>query len=463
MATSVAHIQDVYHAQREFFRSGATRPYRFRKAQIKKLHSAIKEYEPQILEALKQDLGKPEFEAYGSEVGYMYNEIRHTLRYLKDWMAVEREPTSIAHFPTRSKVYSVPKGQVLILAPWNYPFMLILDPLLGAMAAGNTAVLKLPSQTPHTSEIVDQMISKHFDERYIDTIRIDDTDIIPNLITGNFRFDHIFFTGSTRVGHLIMAAAAEKLIPVTLELGGKSPAIVDSTADLKVTAKRIIWGKAFNAGQTCIAPDHVFVHHEVKTPLLRRLELEADEVMEKYGGLDGFSRIINLKRFETLLSYLDGQEEISGGLVDADDLKLGLCIVDEPGMDSALMQEEIFGPILPVIAYTDEADLQEKLGQNPFPLAFYLFSKDRKKQEELMQSVPFGGGCINNCLIQISNPYVPFGGIGTSGLGHYHGKKGFDTFSHKKSILKTGTWIDVPIRYVPYRAWKMKVLRLLFR
>ncbi len=462
MAIDVHKIPTVLATQREYFLSGVTRSYRFRKDQIKKLRCAIKDNEAEILDALYKDLGKPEFEAYGSEVGFMYNEIRHTLSSLRDWMESQRPSTSIAHFPTRTIVTSVPKGQVLILGPWNYPFHLLINPLLAAIAAGNTAVLKLPWQTPATSAIVDKLISETFIPSYVTCIEIEDNDIIPSLIKG-LRFDHIFFTGSTRVGKLIMAAAAEQLIPVTLELGGKSPAIVDSTANLKVTAKRIIWGKAFNAGQTCVAPDHVLVHHDVKEQLLRLLEIEADDFMQAYGGLEGFPRIINVKRFEALLDLLKGESDIHGGDLDADALKLGLCVIDDPDMDSQLMNEEIFGPILPVISYMDEEDLLKKLSQNPMPLSFYVFSSNRKFKKKLMEQVSFGGGCINNCLVHLSNPGAPFGGIGYSGLGSYHSKEGFDTFSHKKTILKTGTWLDLPIRYAPYEKWKTKALRLLFR
>lgn len=462
MAATAPHIADLFQSQKDYFATGETRPYAFRKAQIKKLRGAIQKHEEKILHALAEDMGKPEFEAFGSEVGFMYAEISHCLASLRDWMEPESVSTSIAHFPTRSTVHSVPKGQVLILSPWNYPFQLLMNPLLAAMAAGNTAVLKLPWQTPSTSAVVKEIISETFPSNYVACVSIEDQEIIPQLIEG-LRFDQIFFTGSERVGKLILKAAADQLIPVTLELGGKSPAIVDNTADLKVSARRIIWGKAFNAGQTCIAPDHVLVHKEVKSQLLYLLEKEADAFMENYGGLDGFPRIVNVQRFETLLGLLEGVEEIHGGDLDADALKLGLCVVDEPGMDSRLMKEEIFGPILPVIGYEDEEDLMLKMSQNPTPLALYLFSSDKKAEKQIMERVSFGGSCINNCLIHFANPDAPFGGIGSSGMGSYHSKAGFDTFSHKRSILKTSTWLDIPIRYAPYDKWKMKILRLIFR
>ncbi len=338
--------------------------------------------------------------------------------------------------------------------------MLVFDPLIAILAAGNTAVLKLPWQTPATAKVMDEIITETFDPSYVVCIEIEDKDIIPSLIE-DLRFDHIFFTGSTRVGKLIMAAAAEQLIPVTLELGGKSPAIIDRSASLKVAAKRIIWGKAFNAGQTCVAPDHVLVHDEVKEDFLKYLREEASDCMKGYGGLHGFPKIVNQARFDTLISLLEGTKvEVEK---DRENQKIGLVLIEEPGMDSPLMREEIFGPILPVLSYSSTDELKELLSQNPTPLSFYLFSADKVLENDLVFSIPFGGGCINNCLVHLSNPEAPFGGVGSSGMGSYHGKVGFDTFSHKKTIMKTGTWIDLPIRYVPYDSWKTKVLRLIFR
>ncbi len=460
MATDSSNISSVFESQRAFFRSGATRSYAFRKQQLKKLKAAIKKYEKRILDALYQDLAKPEFEAYGSEIGMVYDEINYALRHLKGWMDFERAATSIAHFPTRTKVYSVPKGQVLLLTPWNYPFMLAFDPLQALIAAGNTGVMKLPWQTPATAQVMDELITETFDPSYVTCIAIDDQEVIPTLIEG-LRFDHIFFTGSTRVGKLIMAAASEQLIPVTLELGGKSPAIVDRSANLKIAARRILWGKYFNVGQTCVAPDHVFVHHEVKDEFMKLMYTERESFRKKYGGLQGLSKIINRSRYDAILALADELDvEMEK---DDESLRLGLTIVEEPPMTSRMMNEEIFGPILPVISYSDEGALMKLLDQNPFPLAFYLFTSDRKMEKRLMLEVPFGGGCINNTVVHFASPEAPRGGIGYSGMGNYHGKIGFDTFSHKKAIMKTGTWIDIPIRYAPYHRWKHSILRLIFR
>lgn len=432
----------------------------FRKQQLKKLKTSVKRHESAILEALYSDLGKPEFEAYGSEVGFFYNELNHTLKYLRDWMEQERPSTSFAHFPTRTRVHSMPKGQVLVLAPWNYPFMLVFDPLIAILAAGNTAVLKLPWQTPAISKVMNDIITETFDSSYVVCIAIDDQDIIPNLIE-ELRFDHIFFTGSTRVGKLIMGAAAKQLTPVTLELGGKSPAIVERSANLKLAARRIAWAKAFNAGQTCVAPDYVLVDAQVKEKFMALLRKEVQHFMKEYGGLQGFPKIVNRSRYDSLLSLVrDSNVTLE---IDEAELKIGPCIVDEPAMESQLMQEEIFGPILPVVSYSDMDELKQIISKNPTPLSFYLFTNNKAIEHDLMQSIPFGGGCVNNCLIHLSNPEAPFGGVGNSGMGSYHGKVGFDTFSHKKTIMKTGTWIDPPLRYVPYEKWKVKILRLIFR
>jgi aldehyde dehydrogenase (NAD+) len=390
----------------------------------------------------------------------VYDEINYALRHLKGWMDSEPASTSIAHFPTRTRVHSVPKGQVLLLTPWNYPFMLVFDPLQALIAAGNTAIIKLPWQVPAIAKVMDQLITETFDPAYVSCIAIEDEEVIPTLITG-LRFDHIFFTGSTRVGKLIMAAASEQLIPVTLELGGKSPAIVDRSANLKVAARRIVWGKLFNVGQTCVAPDHVLVHQDVSNELLSLLHAEKECFIKAYGGLKGISKIVNRKRYDTLVSLIedfDVEQER-----DEETLRMGLAIVEEPPMSAQMMQEEIFGPILPVITYADEKDLLEKLEQNPFPLAFYLFASDKQLEKRLMLEIPFGGGCINNCLVHFASPEAPRGGIGYSGMGSYHGKVGFDTFSHKKAIMKTGTWIDLPIRYAPYKSWKTWLVRLIFR
>jgi len=455
-------IPKVFADQVAYFRSGATRSYDFRKKMIKALRQSIKANEEEILTAMHSDLHKPRFEAYSSEIGFMYAEISHTLHWLKEWMRPKRVSTPLVSLPSSSHVHSVPKGQVLILSPWNYPFQLLMNPLLAALAAGNTVMLKLPRQTPATAALVDKMMTEIFPRELVCCLDIEDENVIPHLIEQQ-DFHHVFFTGSTRVGKLIYAAAAKKLIDVTLELGGKSPVIVDKDADLKIAARRIIWGKCFNAGQTCIAPDHVWVHASVKKEFTDLLVKEAKRTMEGYGFEKDYSYMIHDAHFSAMEDKLKGAKVIYESGKDTAKRYFGLCIVDEPAMDSKLMQEEIFGPILPLLSWNNEEELIQKLDQNPEPLSFYLFTKNKKLEERLVQEISFGSGCLNDCLVQFANTELPFGGVGKSGIGRCHGALGFEAFSFKKSFMRNNTWIDIPVRYVPYTTWKNKVLKLLMR
>lgn len=459
MSYKISQAKELFLKQRAYFKAGQTLGYRQRRQAIQSLRSSIEEHEEAIVAALAADVGKPEFEAYSSEVGMLYQEIDHTLKWLKDWMRPERPPTSWLHFPSNTRVTHSPKGQTLILGPWNYPFLLVMNPMLGSISAGNTAMVKLPWQTPETAKVIAQVIDDAFPAEHVCALEVSDDVIIPELIEG-LSFDHIFFTGSPRVGRLIMAAAAKELTPVTLELGGKSPAIVDGSADLPVAARRIVWGKAFNAGQTCIAPDHVWVHDSVYDRFIDLMKAEVNTFMRDYGGLEGFTRIINYKHFEGLLSLLEDVSVIHGGDLDADALKLGLTLVEEPSMDSPIMRQEIFGPILPILRWTDEHDLEVNLDKNPYPLAFYLFSKDAGQEERLLDRRTFGGGCLNNTLIHFTAD-APFGGVRSSGMGAYHGRYGFEAFSYRKTIMRTGTWLDVPVRYAPYADWKTRLMKRL--
>jgi aldehyde dehydrogenase (NAD+) len=462
MSIHKEEVADVFQEQVTYFKSGATRSYSFRKKTIKALLQGIKEHEEEILDALYSDFHKDRFEAYASEIGFIYAEIKHCLKWLKEWMRPQSQPGSMITFPARSYVQAQPKGQVLILSPWNYPFNLLINPLLAALAAGNTAMLKLPRQTPATAAVVDKILSKIYPHSLVACVDIEDQDVIPSLIKAQ-NFQHIFFTGSVRVGKLIYAAAADKMTEVTLELGGKSPAIIDGTADLKVAAKRIIWGKTFNAGQTCIAPDHLWVHSSVKEKFQKLLVEEADRCMKAYGGNEKFTYIINDERFKTLEDSLKNENVVFESGRDAASRFFGLCIVDEPTMESPLMNEEIFGPILPVLSWTTEEELREKINQNPNPLSFYIFTKDRKFEKRMIEGIPFGGGCVNDCLVHFANTDLPFGGVGTSGIGRYHGRDGFDSLSYKKSITKNTTLVDVPIRYTPYPNWKSKIIKMLLK
>ena len=462
MAISIQEVNDVFKAQEAFFRSGATRSYAFRKKAIKDLQDGIKEYEEKILKALYDDLHKPHFEAYSSEIGFLNLEIKHSLKWLKEWMRPQQQPTPLVSQPASSYIYTEPKGPVLILSPWNYPFNLVMAPLLTAISAGNTALIKLPQQTPAVAKVIDELITAVFPKELVTCISIEDKEVIPSLIHG-LRFKHIFFTGSSRVGKLIYTAAAEHLIPVTLELGGKSPVIVDSSADLKIAARRIIWGKCFNAGQTCIAPDHVFVHSAVKEAFMKALLQEADDFMKAYQGQEHFTYLIHDARFKALEELLKGEKVVFESERDAKTRYFGLCIVDEPSMESKLMKEEIFGPILPILSWSNEEELLQKLAMNPEPLSFYLFSKDKKLEERLVHGIPFGGGCLNDCMLHFASADLPFGGVGNSGLGRYHGKEGFDALSNKKAFIRNNTWLDIPVRYAPYSSWKNRIMKLFMR
>jgi aldehyde dehydrogenase (NAD+) len=462
MAISKEHAGDCLHSQKEFFQAGKTRSYAARKKALKDLRSSIQNHEEAIMSALKADMNKPSFEAYSSEIGIVLQEIGHSLHWLKEWMHPQRVPSPVALAPASSKVIPRPLGQVLILGPWNYPFNLILTPLVAAISAGNTALLKLPWQTPETAKVIDIVVTEALPEEWASCIAIEDQDIIPELIHGQ-SFQHIFFTGSKRVGKLIYSAAAEHLIPVTLELGGKSPVIVDSTADIGVAARRIIWGKCFNAGQTCIAPDHVWAHESIKAELLKCCQKEAKAFEKAYSDGEGMGRIVNTSRFEALEHLLEGQNAFYTSSKNKETLHFGLHLIDEPAMDSAVMKEEIFGPILPFLSWRDEVELIEKIERNAEPLSFYLFSKDRALEKRITERIAFGGGCLNDCLVHFANGEMPFGGIGNSGMGSYHGKKGFDTFSHYQSWVRNSTWLDVPVRYVPYSGWKNKLIKYLMK
>ncbi len=456
-------IEKAYTDKRTFFDHGKTRDYDFRKEQLVKLKATIKKYEEPILKALYDDLHKPKFEAFGSEVGFMYQEINHTLQHLKKWMKPKKVATPLAHFPSKSKVYSEPLGIVLVLAPWNYPFQLLMAPLVSAIAAGNCVVLKTANQTPETSNIIAKIIAETFDDNYVSTISLEDLQVIPDMID-KYRFDHIFFTGSTRVGKLIMSAAAKQLIPVTLELGGKSPCVVDKTANIEVAAKRIAWSKAYNAGQTCVAPDYVLAHSAIKDELVQKMGRYFDEILgDDPENSENFGHLIHDKHFESVTAFLKDGNIIYGGKTNAEKRFIQPTIMDKVKMDSAIMQEEIFGPILPIITWNTFEEAADVIRKNPYPLAFYVYANDEKLENRFIHSFPFGGGCINNGLAHLNNPNIPFGGVGSSGMGRYHSKEGFDTFSHKKSIMQTATWFDNKIKYAPYTETNYKLLKWFFR
>ena len=445
---------------RRYFQGGKTRSLAARAALLRELKDAVIRNEPLLCEALAADLGKPRLEATIAETAVIVREIDHICRHLQQWAAPQKVKTSLLNFPARAAIRPEPLGVALIIAPWNYPLQLILSPLIGAIAAGNCALLKPSELAPHTAAALERLVAEVFDPRQVAVVT-GGPEVVQALLQE--RFDSIFFTGSARVARQVMAAAARHLTPVTLELGGKSPAIVDADADLAVAAKRIIWGKCFNAGQTCVAPDYLLVHADVKEELLRLMIAQLTE----FFGADprqspDFARIVNAAHFERLVAYLGDGTVLAGGQHDADQRYLAPTLLDRVSWEAPVMQDEIFGPILPVMTFTGEDDLAELVARHPAPLALYYFSSDPAKQQRIPARIPFGGGCVNDTLVHLVEHNLPFGGVGNSGLGRYHGKASFDTFSHRKGLLYRGTWFDLPLRYPPYTG-KLARLKQLFR
>ena len=456
--------QDVdvaFEQKRRFFDEGNTRSYRFRVEQLIKLRDAIKGAESQIVDALRKDMHKPEFESYTSEIAILYEEISYTIKHLKRWMRSRRVSTPLVLHPSSSRVVFEPLGVVLIVGPWNYPFQLLFAPLIGAIAAGNCAILKPSDNTKHTARLVEKLVSETFDPNYVSVVVGPGAMVGPMLIE-RYRFDHIFFTGSPNVGKQIMAMAAKHLTPVTLELGGKSPAIVDKHVNIKVAAKRLVAGKFFNAGQTCVAPDYLLVHEQVKDLFVDELK---SCIAEFYGSCDNgnesLTHIVNQRRFDTLVGYLAQGRIVYGGRANRELCFIEPTIIDNVSFNDSIMQEEIFGPILPVLTFSSKEEVVQLVRRNRYPLACYIFSNDSAFQDYLVGSIEFGGGAVNNALLHLANPELPFGGVGNSGMGSYHGKRSFEVMSHAKSILSTSTWLDFPIRYPSYTDWKLKLVKLL--
>lgn len=453
-------IESIIANQRSFFASGRTRSISFRQQQLRILRNAIAQNEKRILSALHADLKKSEYEGYLTEVGIIYDEIRYITKHTPRWARPRRVKTPIYHFPAKSMIYPEPYGVVLIISPWNYPFQLALSPLIGAISAGNCAVIKPSEYSPHTSELLCEIIAAHFRADYI-TVVTGEAETSRALLKQ--KLDYIFFTGSPEIGRRVMESAAGHLTPVTLELGGKSPCIVAEDADLDSAAKRIVSGKFINAGQTCIAPDYLLAHHSIRDALTRRM----GEVISDFYGRNpqdspDYPRIINKRHFDRLAGLLEETDIAVGGQTDRDELYFAPTIVNAEFRDHPLMEEEIFGPILPVLSY-DTADYAiDSIRSLPRPLALYLFTRNKHLQKRILNEISFGGGCINDTLIHIATPYLPFGGIGQSGMGNYHGKASFDTFCHEKSILKNLSPFENPFRLPPYKnmlKWLKKVLR----
>lgn len=443
------------NAQREYFNSQLSYDYNFRILQLDKLKATIKQFESELIHALKTDLNKPEIEAYASEVGIVYSEIKYARSQLKQWMKPQKTTSPLALLYSRSYTLAVPLGVVLIIAPWNYPVQLLLAPLVGAIAGGNCCVLKPSEYTPNVAHTLQKIIKHAFSDDYVSCIIGDGATIVPELIK-DFDFNHVFFTGSTSVGRKIATLCAQKLIPYTLELGGKSPAIVDREANIEVICKRIAWAKFYNSGQTCIAPDYVLVDAQIKDKFISTLVKVLDKF---YPDWQQLSKIVNQQRFATLIGYLNDSEIIYGGKFEPDKLMIQPTLINEPNFKHPLMQNEIFGPILPILSYTNNAQLKQMINNNPNPLALYVFSENKKFNQDVIKSIQFGGGCINTALMHLVNDNLPFGGVMTSGQGHYHGKYSFRTFSHIKSIVDMPTWLDVFLKYPPYTKFKQKLLR----
>ena len=440
---------------RSFYESGVTLSYDFRIKQLKTFREAIAKYEEEINAALYSDLKKSKEETWATETGLLMAEIKNAIKNLHKWMMPKRVSAGLVTFPSSAKIYRDSLGVVLIIAPWNYPLQLLLLPLVGAIAGGNCTVLKPSELAPATENIIVKIIEEIFPEDYIKVITGNGAEVVPGIIN-QFRFDHIFYTGSTTVGKEIYKLAAKDLVPVTLELGGKSPCIVYDDADIRVAAKRIVLGKFLNAGQTCIAPDYILVHEKVKELLLNELKV----AIQKFYSFNpststDFGKIINESRFNKLVSYVTGQNIFYGGKNNKDALYIEPTILTNISLRDTVMNEEIFGPILPVLSFSSTEEAMQIVKQNENPLAFYLFTNNKNTEDEWIKKVAFGGGCINNTVWHFANEHFPFGGIGNSGVGAYHGKNSFNVFTHAKPVLKTSTLIDPSLKYPPFKG-KMK-------
>lgn len=444
----VISTEKLYDAQKSFFASQKTLSTAFRIQKLRGLKNEINKREKDIYKALYLDLRKSGFEAMTSETVLVEKEIAQMIKMLPLWNRPQRVKSSLINFPSRDYIIPEPYGNTLIISPWNYPFQLALTPLVGAIAAGNTAILKPSEFAPHTGKIIKEIISAVFDHEHVAVIE-GDAKVATELLKR--KWDNIMFTGSTSVGKIVAKAAAEHLTPTTLELGGKSPCIIDDSAPIVITAKRLIWGKFLNCGQTCIAPDYVMVHEKIKDKLTRELIFQIEKSFgENPQESSDYGRVIHKKHFEKLKSSLKDQKVIYGGATDDKDLFFGPTIVENPDLNSNLMQEEIFGPILPIISYSKENEIHKVMENRERPLAFYVFSKRKKFINQLFQRYSFGGGVANDSIIQFANDNLPFGGVGHSGMGAYHGKYSFKNFSHEKPVIKRSFWFDLPGRYAPY-------------
>lgn len=443
------NIDEILEQQRKFFHSGATLPVSFRISMLKQLYTAIQKYEDEINLALKADLGKSEFEGFMCETGLVLSEISYLIKHTKNWASKKYVRTPLSQFAARSYTQASPYGNTLIMSPWNYPFLLSIDPLADAIAAGNTAIVKPSAYSPATSTVIEKIITKCFPQEYVAVIaggRKENAELLEK------KFDFVFFTGSSAVGKEVLRHTAEHLTPAVLELGGKSPCIVDHTAKIKLAAKRIVFGKYLNCGQTCVAPDYILCDKNIKKELLHEI---CKQIKKQYGKdplkNNDYGKIVNEKHFERLCGLIDSEKIVCGGISNKKSLQIAPTVMDNVTWDDAVMQEEIFGPILPILTYDSLEEISPLLASKPKPLAFYFFSEDKEHIKELTERCSYGGGCINDTIIHLATSEMGFGGVGESGMGSYHGKKGFDAFSHTKSIVDKKTWMDLPMRYQPYK------------
>lgn len=456
-----SEIERILNSQREYFDTGATLPVKFRIEKLKKLKAAIKKREGDILSALKSDLGKSSDEGYMCEVGMVLSELSYMIKHTGKFAKERSVHTPLSQFPSRSYTKPTPYGNTLIMSPWNYPFLLTLGPLTDAIAAGNTAIVKPSAYSPATSELLARLIGDTFSPEHVAVVtggREENKHLL------DMKFDFVFFTGSSSVGKEVLRHSAERLTPCVLELGGKSPCIVDSTAKIKTAARRIVFGKLINCGQTCVAPDYVLCQRDVKDDLVREL---ISQIKLQYGDnpLENpdYGKIINRKHYDRLTGLIDTSKVVFGGQCDEDALRIAPTVMDGVEWCDPVMGEEIFGPILPVLTFDGFNELYEILGEREKPLALYLFSEDKSNIRDLTARLRYGGGCINDCVIHLATSEMGFGGVGESGMGSYHGKDGFDAFTHRKSIVKKSTLLDLPMRYQPYKSAFMKLVRLFLR
>jgi aldehyde dehydrogenase (NAD+) len=456
--TNISRLQDMRH----YFDSGATRTYAFRKQQLLAFKACIKKYESEIYTALYADLKKVPEENWFTENGLLMQEINHTLSHLEEWMQPVRIRTNLVNLPSSSRLYPSPLGVVLIIGPWNFPLQLLLIPAIGAIAAGNCVVLKPSEYATATAALIEKMIRETFAENLVLVVQGDGAEVVPAMMN-QFRFDHVFYTGSIPVGKAIYQLAAKDLVPVTLELGGKDPCVVEADANLEVAARRIVLGKYSNAGQMCVSPDYLLVHTSVKD---RLMDLMKKYIIQFFGDNPettyGYNKIINLKNFDRLTRYLADGKIIAGGQHNRDSLFIAPTIMEEVNPEAPVMQEEIFGPILPVFTFNEPEEALSMIRRHPNPLSFYIFTSSKKKEKAWIEQVQFGSGCVNNTAMQFTNHHLPFGGVGQSGIGAYHGKDSFDVFTHYKSVMKTPAWFDPALKYPPLKG-KMKLLKFFIK